>query len=92
MDYPGAFKANEAFQKRMHDSGVKDHVPTKIVTLKVRLGETGVCRLVRVKWSCSKRRSTALGPALRGKEATVADERQKKKNATLGAYTKRKFN
>jgi hypothetical protein len=33
-----AFKANEAFQKRMRDSGVKDHVPTKIVTLKVRLG------------------------------------------------------
>ena len=28
-----AFKANEAFQKRMRDSGVKDHVPTKIVTL-----------------------------------------------------------
>jgi hypothetical protein len=24
-----AFKANEAFQKRMRDSGVKDHVPTK---------------------------------------------------------------
>ena len=23
-----AFKANEAFQKRMGDSGVKDHVPT----------------------------------------------------------------
>ena len=34
-----AFKANEAFQKRMRDSGVKDHVPTKIVTLKVRLGD-----------------------------------------------------
>jgi hypothetical protein len=34
-----AFKANEAFQKRMRDSGVKDHVPTKIVTLKVRLDE-----------------------------------------------------
>ena len=33
-----AFKANEAFQKRMRDNGVKDHVPTKIVTLKVRLG------------------------------------------------------
>ena len=31
-----AFKANEPFQKRMRDSGVKDHVPTKIVTLKVR--------------------------------------------------------
>ena len=26
-------------QKRMRDSGVKDHVPTKIVTLKVRLGD-----------------------------------------------------
>ena len=26
-----AFKANEAFQKRMRESGVKDHVPTKIV-------------------------------------------------------------
>jgi hypothetical protein len=23
-----AFKANEAFQKRMRESGVKDHVPT----------------------------------------------------------------
>ena len=34
-----AFKANEAFQKRMRDSGVKDHVPPKIVTLKVRLGD-----------------------------------------------------
>jgi hypothetical protein len=33
------FKANEAFQKRMRDSGVKDHAPTKIVTLKVRLGD-----------------------------------------------------
>jgi hypothetical protein len=28
-----AFKANEAFQKRMRESGVKDHVPTKLVTL-----------------------------------------------------------
>jgi hypothetical protein len=27
------------FQERMRDSGVKDHVPTKIVTLKVRLGD-----------------------------------------------------
>jgi hypothetical protein len=34
-----AFKANEAFQKRMRESGVKDHVPTKIVTLRVRLGD-----------------------------------------------------
>jgi len=34
-----AFKANEAFQMRMRDSGVKDHVPTKIVTPKVRLGD-----------------------------------------------------
>ena len=34
-----AFKANEAFQKRMRESGVKDHVPTKIVTLKVRMGD-----------------------------------------------------
>ena len=34
-----AFKANEAFQKRMRESGVKDHVPTKIVILKVRLGD-----------------------------------------------------
>jgi len=34
-----AFKANEAFQKRMRESGVKDHVPTKIVTRKVRLGD-----------------------------------------------------
>lgn len=35
----GRVQANEAFQKRMRDSGVKDHVPTKIVTLKVRLGD-----------------------------------------------------
>ena len=34
-----AFKANETFQRRMRESGVKDHVPTKIVTLKVRLGD-----------------------------------------------------
>lgn len=34
-----AFKANEAFQKRMRESRIKDHVPTKIVTLKVRLGD-----------------------------------------------------
>jgi hypothetical protein len=34
-----AFKANEAFQKRMRESGVKDHVPKKIVTLKVRLSD-----------------------------------------------------
>jgi hypothetical protein len=34
-----AFKANEAFQKRMRESGAKDHVSTKIVTLKVRLGD-----------------------------------------------------
>ena len=34
-----AFKANEIFQKRMRESSVKDHVPTKIVTLKVRLGD-----------------------------------------------------
>ena len=34
-----AFKANEAFQKRMRESGIKDHVPTEIVTLKVRLGD-----------------------------------------------------
>jgi PIN domain nuclease of toxin-antitoxin system len=39
LDIRAAFKANEAFQKRMRDSGVKDHVPTKIVTLKVRLGD-----------------------------------------------------
>ncbi len=32
-----AFKANEVFQSRMRASGVKSHVPTKIVTLKVRL-------------------------------------------------------
>jgi hypothetical protein len=36
---PAAFKANEAFQKRIRVSGGKDHVPTKIVTLKVRLGD-----------------------------------------------------
>jgi hypothetical protein len=34
-----AFKANAAFQKRIRENGVKDHVPTKIVTLKVRLGD-----------------------------------------------------
>src|SRR5258708_14253655 len=34
-----AFEANAAFQKRMRESGLKDHVPTKIVTLKVRLGD-----------------------------------------------------
>ena len=34
-----AFKANETFQKRMRESSMKDHVPTKIVTLKVRLGD-----------------------------------------------------
>src|ERR1700730_12978689 len=34
-----AFKVNEAFQGRMRESGVKDHVPTKIVTLKVQLGD-----------------------------------------------------
>jgi hypothetical protein len=32
-----AFKANDDFQSRMRASGVKSHVPTKIVTLKVRL-------------------------------------------------------
>jgi hypothetical protein len=35
----GHRRDNEAFQKRMQESGVKDHVPTKIVTLKVRLGD-----------------------------------------------------
>jgi hypothetical protein len=34
-----AFKANETFQRRMRESGVKDYVPTKIVTLKVRPGD-----------------------------------------------------
>ena len=34
-----AFKANETFQSRMRENGVKDYVPTKIVTLKVRLGD-----------------------------------------------------
>ena len=34
-----AFKANGTFQKRMREGGMKDHVPTKIVTLKVRLGD-----------------------------------------------------
>ena len=33
------FKANEAFQSRMRASGVKSHIRTKIVTLKVRLGD-----------------------------------------------------
>jgi hypothetical protein len=31
------FKANEAFQSRMRQAGVKSHIRTKIVTLKVRL-------------------------------------------------------
>ena len=35
-----AFKANEAYQSRMRASGVKSHIRTKIVTLKVRLGAT----------------------------------------------------
>jgi hypothetical protein len=34
-----AFKANEAFQSRMRASGVKSHIRTKIVTLKLRLGD-----------------------------------------------------
>ena len=34
-----AFKANEAFQSRMRQAGVKSHIRTKIVTLKVRLGD-----------------------------------------------------
>jgi hypothetical protein len=33
-----AFKANEVFQSRMRASGVKTHIRTKIVTLKVGLG------------------------------------------------------
>ena len=33
-----AFKANEAFQSRMRACGVKAHIRTKIVTVKVRLG------------------------------------------------------
>ena len=33
------FKANEAFQSRMRANGVKSHIRTKIVTLKVRLGD-----------------------------------------------------
>jgi hypothetical protein len=33
------FKANEAFQSRMRQAGVKSHIRTKIVTLKVRLGD-----------------------------------------------------
>ena len=35
---PAEFKANEAFQSRMRQAGVKSHIRTKIVTLKVRLG------------------------------------------------------
>ena len=34
-----AFKANESFQSRMRPCGVKAHIRTKIVTLKVRLGD-----------------------------------------------------
>ncbi len=34
-----AFKANEAFQSRMRASGVEFHIRTKIVTLKVQLGD-----------------------------------------------------
>jgi len=36
------FKANEAFQSRMRQAGVKSHIRTKIVTLKVRLDEEHV--------------------------------------------------
>jgi hypothetical protein len=41
-----AFKANDDFQSRMRASGVKSHVPTKIVTLKVRLRIYGLDRLI----------------------------------------------
>jgi hypothetical protein len=34
-----AFKANETFQRRTRESGVKDYAPTKTVTLKVRPGD-----------------------------------------------------
>jgi hypothetical protein len=34
-----AFKGNEAFQIRMREAGSKSYIRTKIVTLKVRLGD-----------------------------------------------------
>jgi len=44
----GAFKANEAFQSRMRASGVKSHIRTKIVTLKVQLGDGEHVRAVHL--------------------------------------------
>jgi hypothetical protein len=43
-----AFKANEAFQSRMRASGVKSHIRTKIVTLKVPLGDGEHVRAVHL--------------------------------------------
>jgi hypothetical protein len=43
-----AFKANEAFQSRMRASGVKSHIRTKIVTLKVQLGDGEHVRAVHL--------------------------------------------
>jgi hypothetical protein len=43
-----AFKANEAFQSRMRASGVKSHIRTKIVALKVQLGDGEQVRAVHL--------------------------------------------
>jgi hypothetical protein len=43
-----AFKANETFQSRMRASGVKSHIRTKIVTLKVQLGDGEHVRAVHL--------------------------------------------
>ena len=43
-----AFKANEAFQSRMRARGVKSHIRTKIVTLKVQLGDGEHVRVVHL--------------------------------------------
>jgi hypothetical protein len=43
-----AFKANDDFQSRMRASGVKSHIRTKIVTLKVPLGDGEHVRAVQL--------------------------------------------
>jgi hypothetical protein len=43
-----AFKANEAFQSRMRASGVNSHIRTKIVALKVQLGDGEHVRAVHL--------------------------------------------
>jgi len=62
---------------------VKDHVPTKIVTLKVRLGD-GEHVNPAVHLFQEGEKSGQECPALRGREAAVGDTRQKKKSVTCG--------